>query len=192
MDPENLKIRLYRALSGLTQEKFCQEIGMDAGTYAGLELGLTRPGPDKLERAARVAGVGPDFGDEVIELLDLRRRKRLRVGQGIDDLAEKFVETARAHFVRTYERLLTLQPPDPNPNEEDRRQAREQLPRLLALTPSQRAAVVKLGKGEYHAWALAIEAREAALAAENPEEAARMADIAVELAGLADGEQGRV
>jgi transcriptional regulator with XRE-family HTH domain len=187
MDPENLKIRLYRALSGLTQEKFCQKIGMDAGSYAGHELGLTRPGPDKVERAARVVGVGPDFGDEVLELLDLRRRKRLRVGQGIEDLADRFAATARAHFFRTYERLLTLQPSDPKPNDEDRRQAREQLPRLAALTPSQRAAVVKLGDGEYHAWALAIEAREAALAAaaaENPEEATRMAGMAVEFSGL--------
>lgn len=49
---------------------------------------------------------------------------------------------------------------------------------------------MKLGAGEYHAWALAAEAGEAALAAEDPEEATRLADLAVELAGLVEGPEG--
>lgn len=189
MDPENLKMRLYRALSGLTQEKFCRAIEVDAGTYAGWELGLTRPAPDRLERAARLLGVGAGFGDEVLELLDLRRRKRLRAGRGIDDLLDDYAEEMRTHMRRAYERMLTLPLPVPKPCEQDRRLAREQLPDLLELTPDLRATVLKLSD-EHRAWALAIEAGESALAAADPEDAGRRASLALELAELVEGPQG--
>lgn len=193
MDPENLKIRLYRALSGRTQVEMAGEIGVDTATYGHYEAGLMKPGPDKLERAARALGiddaVGDAFGDEVLELLDLRRRKRLRAGRGIEDLLDDHAEEMRTNMRRFYERLLTLPLPVPPPSEEDRRQAREQLPGLLDYTPSQRAAVLRLS-GEHHAWALAIEAGESAVAAADPEEAARRASLALEFAALVEGPAG--
>ena len=189
MDPENLKIRLYRALSGRTQVEMAGETGVDVATYGHYEAGLMKPGPDKLERAARALGVGPDFGDEMLELLDLRRRKRLRAGGGIEDLVEELVEGTRTRALRAYERLLTLPLPVPPPSQEDRRQAREQLPDLLDYTPSQRAAVLRLSD-EHHAWALAIEAGESAVEAADPEEAARRASAALEVAALVEGPEG--
>lgn len=189
MNAENLMMRLYRALSGLTQEKFCREIEADAGTYAGWELGLAKPAPDKLERAARLLGVTPAFGDEVLELLDLRRRKRLRAGCGIDDLLDDHAAEMRTHMKRAYERLLTLPLPAPIPGAEDRRLAREQLPVLLDLTPNQRAAVLRVSE-EHHAWALALEAGESALAAADPADATRRASLALELAARVEGPAG--
>jgi transcriptional regulator with XRE-family HTH domain len=189
MDSENLKIRLYRALSGRPQVETAREIGVDVATYGHYEGGLMKPGPDKLERAARVLGVGDEFGDEVLELLDLRRRKRLRAGRGIEDLLDDHAQEMRTRALRAYERLLTLPLPVPLPSQEDRRQAREQLPDLLDCTPSQRAAVLKLSD-EHHAWALAIEAGESAVEAADPEEAARRASTALDFAALVEGPAG--
>lgn len=189
MDPENLKIRLYRALSGKTQVEMAGEIAVDTATYGHYEAGLVKPGPDKLERAARVLGVADAFGDEVLELLDLRRRKRLRAGRGIEDLLGDHAEEMRTRMRRTYERLLTLPLPVSPPSAEDRRQAREQLPILLDLTPQQRVAVLDLGS-EYRAWALAVEAGESALEAADPEEATRRASLALECAKRVTGPKG--
>jgi transcriptional regulator with XRE-family HTH domain len=189
MDPENLKIRLYRALSDKTQVDMAGEIGVDTATYGHYEAGLIKPRPDKLERAARVLGVADAFGDEVLELLDLRRRKRLRAGRGIEDLLDDHAEEMRTRLRRTYERLLTLPLPVSPPSAEDRREAREQLPILLDLTPEQRAAVLKLSD-EHRPWALAIEAGESALEAADPEDATRRASLALEFAGRVEGPKG--
>jgi hypothetical protein len=68
------------------QKEFCDEAGFDEGTYASWELGLFEPGADDLERGDEVAGVGPEYGDEVLLLDEVHRRKRQRPGRSPEEV----------------------------------------------------------------------------------------------------------
>jgi hypothetical protein len=126
-----------------------------------------------------------DFADEVLRLLEVHRQGRQRPGRDDEDLVEQMAELARNVTRRTAQRLLSLAPAGGEPSPKDRAAAREQLPLLLGLTSEQRAAVVNRGR-DYQAWALSLEASEAALAAVDLMEATRLTRLAAEMAQMAD------
>jgi transcriptional regulator with XRE-family HTH domain len=190
--PENLKIRLFRALTVMTQEEFADASQFDHGTEAAYETFWYRPEPDKLARAARAAGLSPELGDEVLRLAEMDRLKRLRPGRSPEDFLSELGDTLRDRAVELWKRLLAVPLPPREPQAEDRLKAREQLPLLKTYTSAQRAAVLRLDD-EHQPWALAIEAGEAAVraASRDPEEAAEWAQLAREMADLCPAESGR-
>ncbi|HYN22243.1 MAG TPA: helix-turn-helix transcriptional regulator [Thermoanaerobaculia bacterium] len=189
--PENLKIRLFRALTVMTQEELADASQIDSGTLGGYETFLHRPEPDKLQRAARAANLSPEFGDEVLRLAEIDRLKRLRPGRSAEDFLTELGETVKARALELWRRLLALPLPPRVPREEDRLKAREQLPLLRGYTPAQRAAVLKLDD-EHQPWALALEAGEAAVRAtsRDPQEATEWAQLAREMAEAVEGPDG--
>jgi transcriptional regulator with XRE-family HTH domain len=188
MNRDCIKIRLFRAASGKTQEKFAQDMGSDASSLAQWELGLHVPAPEQVKRAAEAAVLTLEWADEVLDFMECHGRKRLRPGQGTDDIVAEVRKTADASVSEVLQRLLSLPPQPAPPRHEDHLQARAQLPRLAKLTPAQRAAVVRLGR-DYHAWALCIEAGEASAEATSKsfEEATRLTEMATEFASLVEG-----
>lgn len=191
MKEENLKLRHYRAASGLTQEEFCEVSGLDPGTLALYETGKHVPGPAALDRAASASGLTQGYGDEVLQLDETHRRKRLRPGRSPAEIFSEVHETVERHLRQAWRSLLGLAPRTVPPREEDRVVAKQQLPQLAKLTPGQRAAVVRRGR-DYHAWALAIEAGEASeeAASRDPKETTRMARLARDFAELVDDPTG--
>lgn len=191
MNDENLMMRHFRAASGLKQEEFSDEAGIDRGTLALYETGEHVPGPDALGRGAAAARLTREYGDEVLQLDEAHRRKRLRPGRSPAELFAELHDTVERHLRQTWRRLLGLAPQAGPPQEEDRELAKEQLPHLAKLTPRQRAALVRRGR-DYHAWALAIEAGEAVAEASSRglEEVQRLAGFAREFADLVDGDEG--
>jgi len=191
MNRECIKIRLFRAASGKTQKEFAQLMGVEASTLAQWELGLPVPTPEQVQRAAEAAGLPVEWAEDVLNLQERQGRKRLRPGQGVDDILAEAGKTADDSAGQLVQRLLSLPPRPAPPRNEDRLQAREQLPRLAKLTPDQRAAVVRLGR-DYHAWAICIEAGEASAetASRSIEEASGLAEMAGEFASLVEGPPG--
>ena len=188
MNRECIKIRLFRAASGMTQEKFAQDMDSDASSLAQWELGLHVPAPEQVKRAAEAAGLTLEWADESADLMESHGRKRLRPGQGTDDIVAEVRKTADTSVSEVLQRLLSLPSRPTPPAQKDRLQARSQLPRLTKLTPAQRAAVVRFGR-DYHAWALCIEAGEASAEATSKslEEATLLAEMAAEFASLVEG-----
>lgn len=186
-----VKIRLFRAASGKTQKEFAQDMKVEASTLAQWELGDHPPMAEQVQRAAEVAGLTLVWAEEVLDLRERQGRKRLRPGQGVDDLLAEAGKTAADSANQLVQRLLGLPRQPAPPRHEDRLQARAQLPRLAKLTSAQRAAVVRLGR-DYHAWALCIEAGEASteVTSRSIEEASVLAEMAGEFARLVEGPPG--
>ncbi|HEX5715101.1 MAG TPA: helix-turn-helix transcriptional regulator [Thermoanaerobaculia bacterium] len=191
MNRDCIKIRLFRAASGKTQEKLAQDMGSDASSLAQWELGLHVPATEQVKRAAEAAGLTLEWADEVLDVIERHGRKRLRPGQGADDIFAEVGKTADTSASQVVQRLLSLPPRPAPPRHEDRLQARAQLPRLAKLTPAERAAVVRLGR-DYQAWALCIEAGEASAEAvsKSTQEGTLLAEMAEELASLIEGLPG--
>ncbi|MFL6201616.1 MAG: hypothetical protein ACJ76J_20785, partial [Thermoanaerobaculia bacterium] len=190
MDLACIKMRLYRAISGKTQEGFAEDMGSDAASVGRWELGNPAPFPEQVKRAADAVDLTEEWADEVLELAE-RHRKRLRPGQGVDDLLGAAGHIAEESANELLQRLLSLPPRPAPPRRGDRLQAREQLPRLAKLSPDQRAAVVRLGR-DYHAWALCLEAGAASEEAvsKSLEEATLLTEMASEFASLVEGPKG--
>jgi tetratricopeptide (TPR) repeat protein len=190
-DPENVKLHIYRALSSMKQEEFSDAIGVDLGTLANYELGVHVPGPDKVARGARAAGVSPELGDEILRLVEVDRQNRLRPGRPAEDLLNDLGDLVRSRARHTWRRLLALPQAPRVPEAEDRLRAREQLPLLVGYTAAERAAVLRVDD-EHQPWALALEAGEAAVRAgsRDPQEAAALAKLAREFADQVEGPEG--
>lgn len=189
--PGNLKIRLYRALTVMTQEEFADASQIDRGTEANYENFWISPEPDKLARATQAARLSLEFGDEVLRLAEIDRLKRLRPGRSAEDLLAELGEALEGRALELWRRLLALPLPSRDPQKEDRLKAREQLPLLKSYTPAQRAAVLRLDD-EHRPWALALEAGEASVRAlsRDPQAAAEWAKLARELAEQVEGPDG--
>ncbi|HWM91864.1 MAG TPA: hypothetical protein VN493_13950 [Thermoanaerobaculia bacterium] len=188
---ENLILRLQRAVSGMTQEQFSDGMGIDLGRLGQYELFLHTPGPEKLEDGAGVADVSGEWGDLVLRLTEIDRRKRLRQGRGAGDLLASSGDALRCLGEQLWKLLLALPAPPRQPCEEDRVRAKEQLPLFVGYTPAQRAAVLRLD-GEHQPWALCLEAGEESerAASRDLEEAVKLARIARELAERVEGPGG--
>jgi transcriptional regulator with XRE-family HTH domain len=180
---ENVLLHIYRAVSGMTQDQFSDELGCDVGSLGQYELFIHNPGPDKLARGAKIANLSLEWGDEVLRLAKTDRRKRQRQGRGPADLLACLAETLVDHVRHMYQRLLRQPLPARPPREEDLLQAREKVRRIKGFSDRQRSAVVRRGRKD-QLWALAIEAGEEArrTASRDVQEAARLARLAREAA----------
>jgi transcriptional regulator with XRE-family HTH domain len=191
LPPENVKLHVYRVFSGMTQSEFADGLRIELGNLGQYETFLHTPGPEKVADGARLAKLSPEFGDTILRLAEIDRRPRLRQGRGAEDLLQDLGGTLRFHAEQAWKLLLALQMPAQLPREEDRQQARDQLPLLVEYTPEQRAVVLRLDD-EHQPWALALEAVEASVnaASRDPEEALHLARLALEFAELVRSPEG--
>jgi transcriptional regulator with XRE-family HTH domain len=102
----NRLVRLFRALSGETQNAFSETTGVSASLLAKYELDAVEPSSDHLERTAKGAGLTVAAGEQILDYADALRRPRLRAGSGTDGLPEQLA----AVIDSVYQRLLRLPP----------------------------------------------------------------------------------
>ncbi|HEX7180894.1 MAG TPA: helix-turn-helix transcriptional regulator [Thermoanaerobaculia bacterium] len=108
MRRRNQLVRLYRALSGLTQRAFAERAGIHPVLLAQYELDTVEPGEEHLERCARAAGFTVADGEHLLDQAEERRKPRQRQGAGIDALY--------GTLAAVYQRLLRLPHPKGVPN----------------------------------------------------------------------------
>jgi len=104
MRRKNRLVRLFRALSGETQNAFSGSTGVHAVLLAKYELDLVEPSPDHLERIARAAGLTVAAGEQILDYADVLGRPRQRAGAGVEGLPEQLA----AVIDSVYQRLLRL------------------------------------------------------------------------------------
>jgi len=102
MRGKNLLVRLFRAVSGLTQKDFGQRTGVHPILIARYELDEIEPNPESMDRLAAGADLTVAAGEEILRLVDSRRRPRRRAGTGAEDLEAQ----AAAVVSDVYQRLL--------------------------------------------------------------------------------------
>lgn len=183
--------RLFRALSGKTQDQFGKDTGIHPVTIADIERGKDKPGPRYLEIMARDVGLSVADGEEILQFSDTLRKKRVRLGSNPEDLFAGLDETLRARGQRLFQRLVSLPLPGKDPKPEDRPQAAEQMAILQALDEPTRLLLVRVNES-YQTWALAERVAEAAAEAiaRDLREARAWAGLAVEIAKRVQGTDG--
>ena len=191
LPPENVILHVQRVFSGMTQTEFSDGLGVEHGTLGQYETFRHVPEPEKLEAGARLANLSLEFGDTMIRLAEIDRRKRLREGSGAVDLLDGLACSLHLLAEQTWKLLLTMEMPERLPCEEDRQRAREQLPLLKEYSPAQRAVVLRLDD-EHQPWALAVEAAEASerAASSSLEEMMMLARLSREFADMVQGPPG--
>lgn len=108
MHRDCIKIRLFRAASGKTQERFADDMGSDPSSLAQRELGIHVPSPEQLRRAAEAAAVTLEWADEALELIERHQQQRQRPGLGTADLVAELAKVADASTSQLLPRLLSL------------------------------------------------------------------------------------
>lgn len=119
MRREHIMARLLRAVSGKTQQRFGEEVGIDPSVIADFELGEAFPGRDHLERMAAAVGLTVSSAEEALRALDTLRRPRQRRGEGAKPILDGIVEGVRSEVEDAYRRMLTLRRPDAVSSEEE-------------------------------------------------------------------------
>jgi transcriptional regulator with XRE-family HTH domain len=179
MRGKNLLVRLFRAVSGLTQKEFGQRTGVHSILIARYELDEIEPKPESMDRMAAGAGLTVAAGEEILRLVDSRRRPRRRAGGGAEELEEQ----AAAVVSDVYQRLLRLPLPESASAPSDRQRAEESWALLEPLSERERSAVVRVSR-QFQSWALAERVR-AESALQEPRDsgcAASLARLAQEIA----------
>src|SRR5437762_2461395 len=127
MRREHTLARLFRALSGQTQEELAEEIGVSRSHIAQIELGDVVPSPEHLRGMAESAGSTVADGEKMLRFHETRRSPRQRWGRGrnAEELFDEMAEEVRSDAGMVYERILTLPLPDSVPKPEDREAAEE-------------------------------------------------------------------
>jgi tetratricopeptide (TPR) repeat protein len=188
MRRRNLLVRLFRALSGMTQVAFAKRTSIHHVLLAQYEQDLIDPGPGQLQRLGQAgAGLTVAAGERILDLAESLRQPRKRAGWG----AEAFAAELSTLVSGFYHRLLCLPPPQAAPRAEDRQRAAELWRRLAELPEDQQLAVVRAAR-EFQAWALAELACEESLfqASRDLELAASLARLAREIAEQIQGPEG--
>ncbi len=172
-----LKVRMVRALSGLSQDDFERESGV--ANVAAFENGQRPPSAAQLDQMAGAAGLTPDDCEEMLRDYEARvlrnggTRKpprRLAAG-GVALSLEAVIDCYDARIAARDSRL-------PGLREAQRQEAREAWERLRPLKAFKDLAVVVKRGREYQTWAMVeLLCRES--------EGAADAGRAVDLAGLA-------
>lgn len=182
MRGENLLVRLFRAVSRLTQKDFGQRTGVHPILIARYELDDIVPGPESMDRLAAGADLTVAAGEEILRLADSLRRPRQRAGTGAEDLEAQVAAVVSS----VYQRLLRLPLPDSTPRTSDRQLAEESWALLEPLSESERSAVVRVSR-QFQSWALVER-----VCAESALQAPRDSGRAVSLAHLAQDIADRV
>src|SRR5215216_356652 len=111
MRRKNILVRVFRALSGMTQKDFALVTGLHPVLVAKYEQDLAEPSPEHLERAAQGAGLTTAAGEKILNRVEVRQRQRRRAGQGLGDLAGE-IESLIADIEQ---RLLSAPLPESRP-----------------------------------------------------------------------------
>lgn len=191
MERNNRMARLFRAISGKSQDQFAKDTGIHPVTIADIERGKDKAGARQLELMARDVGLRVEDGEEILQFSDTLRKQRVRLSGNPEDPFAGLDETLRTRGQRLFERLLSLPLPVPPPSPEDRLQTTEKMATLLELDVPTRSLLVRVCES-YQTWALAEHAVEvsAAAASRDLAEARAWADLAVEIAKRVRGTKG--
>jgi transcriptional regulator with XRE-family HTH domain len=191
MEKEHLLARLLRAVSGDSQEEMAEGIGVHPSQIARFELGERTPSREHLGAMARRAGLTLRDAEDALRHVESLRRRHRRVGTSVDDQVDSLTENLRAIVQTALERFRTLPLPNRPPRAEDREEVQELWRQFVGLTPGERTTVARLAP-EFHVWALCERACAASAEAvtRDPEEAAALAQIALEIADRVRGEPG--
>lgn len=191
MERNQRMARLFRAISGKTQEQFGNDTGIHPVTIADIERGKEKPGPRHLELMARDVGLSAADGEELLQFSDTLRKQRVRLGSNPKDFFSGLDETLRTRGERLFQRLLSLPLPGKDPKPEDRPQAAEQMAIQLELDEPTRSLLVRVTES-YQTWALAERVAQASLeaVAQDLREARAWAALAVEIAKRVRGTDG--
>ncbi len=177
MKRENLLARLLRALSGKSQERIAQDLGIHPSLVSQIETGQP-PTRDYLERLAQAAGITLAQGWEILSRYEAFVRSR-RKGRSAEILLDDLAEGVRSNAEATYQRLLALPLPATLPTASDRLRGDELWGRLTSLSEEARLAVVEVAE-DFQNWALCER-----ICDESLEEASRDLERAAGLARLA-------
>jgi tetratricopeptide (TPR) repeat protein/DNA-binding XRE family transcriptional regulator len=184
MKRENLLARLLRALSGKSQDRTAEELGVHPTLVSQIETGQS-PTRDYLERLAQAAGITLAQGWEILSRYEAFVGSR-RKGRSTDILLDNLASEVHAKVAATYQRLLTLPLPAVLPAASDRLRGEELWCRLAGLSEEPRLAVVQVAE-EYQNWALCER-----LCLESIAEVSRQVERAAGLARLAQEVAERV
>jgi tetratricopeptide (TPR) repeat protein len=185
MKRENLVARLLRALSGKSQERVAEEIGVHTSFIGQIEIGqpVTR---EHLEGLARSAGITLGQAWEILEQYEVFLRTPQREGQSVELVLDQLADGVRAHAGTAYRRLLSLPLPTPLPDAADRQRAAELWGRLAELSEEARLGVIRVAEA-FQIWSLCER-----ICDESEREASRQVERAAGLARLAQEVAERV
>jgi transcriptional regulator with XRE-family HTH domain len=182
MRRKNILIRVFRALSGMTQKDFALATGLHPVLVAKYEQDLAEPGAEHLERAAQGAGLTTAAGEQILDRVEVRQKLRQRAGQGLGGLADE-IESLISDMEQ---RLLSVPLPESRPDLEDRAVVDRLWKILEGLDEEGQLVVVRIAP-DFQVRPLAERVREesALLASSDPERAASLARLASEIADRA-------
>jgi len=142
--------RLFRALSGESQNEFGERVGVHPNLIADHEMGWVEPSRETLDRMAQGVGLTVPAGEEILRYAESLRQPRPRSGEGLGGLTNRLAAIGAG----VYHRLLRLPLPEIPPEPEAMRQlAGRQWTLLKGLPGDQQLAVVRLAR-EFQHWAL--------------------------------------
>jgi transcriptional regulator with XRE-family HTH domain len=188
-----LKVRMLRALSGLSQEEFERETQVD--NIAGMESGLRHPTAAQIARMCDSLNITPEGCETLFQDYEARAAKGggasagvepLRVPGGAPSIAA-ILEEAEARISQAGEERAATRTAE-------REQARGPWERLKALGSFDEMVLVARSAKELQTWAvvelICEESARAAASAESTEHARNLAELAVEIAGRIRASEG--
>jgi transcriptional regulator with XRE-family HTH domain len=179
MRRENVMARMLRALSGATQERTAEAIGVHPSLIGQIEMDQTSASPEHLEGMAELAGLTLPEAEELLAHYDALRRSSRWRGGGLEAALHTLTAKLRDELTRAYEELLAL-PVQDGLEEDDP----DELWALLEKYPeTSQFFLIEMGE-EYQNPAL--QRKLTALAAEaaerDPEQAAHLERLAAKIA----------
>jgi transcriptional regulator with XRE-family HTH domain len=199
-DPNDLRVALVllRELRGWTREALADASGVPASTVSEYETGELAPSAGNLRRLMEAFRFPPPLLDGLLAFLRALRQVITlgdapgagspaeidRVAAGTGQAVE---ELTRASFSLA---VAQLAPAGSAPAAADRREAPALWARLEPLSPAERLGLVRGGE-RFRGWALAerLCAESAREAADRPEKAVELAELALEIARLVPGDE---
>lgn len=182
-----------------TQAKLSNESGVDQGLISSYKQKKRKPGRKNRICLAKAVGADLEWFEELVALCRGIRQHFERIGrqrraggpgkaEAAPDLEGRIIEVVRESMAPL---LLQLTPPDrePAPRPEDRAWAEARWASMAPLSAEDQSVIVEVLEGDERSWALAevlCRASEA-VAAEAPDEALRLAGLAVRLAERSPG-----
>jgi transcriptional regulator with XRE-family HTH domain len=196
-----LAVSVIRYFKDWTQADLSDESGVDQGLISQYEQGKVRSGPKNRGCLAKAVGADLEWFEQLVAHCRGIRQHFERIGRegrsgasgdaaAAPDLQGKILEAVR-EGVAPY--LLQLSQPErePEPQPEDRAWAEEQWLIMEPLGAELQHAYVEILEGDERSWAVAEKLCRVseAVAAERPDEALRLARLAVQLAEQSPGSE---
>ncbi len=184
----HLKARMFRAVSGLTQEQMGEATGITPSLLDQFEQGHVVPGSHHLAVMAGCAGVEEAEVDELLRQRETQGSPWLRSSRGAAGTIDRLVRGLRRHCASAVRRLLKVRPPVWPPEPWDCRMAEEQLASLKRLSRRSQLAAVRSIE-ELQNWALVERCCDESVrqASHSLKRATAWARLAMEIARLVSG-----